>query len=574
MTEEERVEKWGKGIAEMDSLTMEEKKSVCRTASAQLLVLYGMTVFAAVCFLVWMLLEEPEMMEYFNHVSGTVNGNFDHHTNTQARRMGAAVTSLPTLLPLMALVLIPGVAVFLRCRKTLLRRGAKKLSGQWRMETDVKTLRGLTVDNLKQAMDLLEDDKIQYLILTPPVSIKESLFMQTAHEKGNLFTLKVSRKEGRGSRVYGLGEQTKEQVIYALQNYMGRGIIPDTGVWEEVCSFSDSPVQEPENKGDYMEIARLLSQSNESILEEVKLLEESPGDFYRIHKEQLEERFSNGMKPWVILADILVDKDIAVELDWKEELLEFVYAVNKCSAVRENKELTVRKELFSGMEDMCIEDWISVLNGSWKSSGQQLIQLDIDSDSYVLASVQEKNIPVLKELAEKVGGRILYTAPKEEDGVETFLQGLRERGEELLNHIYWTFTEDKYTSVSTFSKDMSAYMEENRENWKPEEIAVKGRNVYIIYEAFISGREELLDNEQVVDESALDEECRIDGLFQTDIQMLLTADNGSCFTNGELLMKIHNQMAGKDLGDHQFFEGLERRDTSGDIPAWYVRLSS
>lgn len=56
----------------------------------------------------------------------------------------------------------------------------------------------------------------------------------------------------------------------------------------------------------------------------------------------------------------------------------------------------------------------------------------------------------------------------------------------------------------------------------------------------------------VIDESDLDEENRIDGLFQADIEALLSANNGSFFTSGELLMKVHNQLAGKDLGDHCF----------------------
>lgn len=98
--------------------------------------------------------------------------------------------------------------------------------------------------------------------------------------------------------------------------------------------------------------------------------------------------------------------------------------------------------------------------------------------------------------------------------------------------------------------------------------------VYIVYEAFLSGREELLANEKVVDESDLDEENRVDGLFQTDIEALLSADNGRCFTSGELLMKVHNQLAGKDLGDHCFFEGLERVETEDGIPRWRVRLGS
>lgn len=89
-------------------------------------------------------------------------------------------------------------------------------------------------------------------------------------------------------------------------------------------------------------------------------------------------------------------------------------------------------------------------------------------------------------------------------------------------------------------------------------MAMPSGSVYIIYEAFISGKEELLRNECVTDVSAMEEECRIDGLFQTDIRALLKAENGKYFTNRELLIKIHNQMAGKDLGDHDFLEGLRR----------------
>lgn len=78
----------------------------------------------------------------------------------------------------------------------------------------------------------------------------------------------------------------------------------------------------------------------------------------------------------------------------------------------------------------------------------------------------------------------------------------------------------------------------------------------------------------VIDESDLDEENRIDGLFQADIEALLSANNGSFFTSGELLMKVHNQLAEKDLGDHYFFEGLEWVEMEDGIPRWRVRLGS
>ena len=229
------------------------------------------------------------------------------------------------------------------------------------------------------------------------------------------------------------------------------------------------------------------------------------------------------------------------------------------------------------MEISKAEEDGNVIYGKARQTGEQVL--------YALQNYRNRNIIpdtsgweklyTLKDTPDKrSGGDPAHTPAGGQDGAGTFLRNLREKGEEMLNHIYWDFDEKTYTSVDTFSEDLKSYMEDNCKNWKPEETAVEAGKVYIVYEAFLSGREELLANEKVVDESDLDEENRIDGLFQTDIEALLSANNGRCFTSGELLMKVHNQLAGKDLGDHCFFEGLERVETEDGIPRWRVRLGS
>ena len=334
-----------------------------------------------------------------------------------AKRQGAAVMSLPYVLPLVLPIVIPVLAVVYFLKKPLLRREAGKLSQRWRLETDVNTTVQFASEDIKKTMELLQKDDVQYLILTPPAPVMGSLFMQTAHDEGNLFTLEISKAEEGGSVIYGKERQTGEQVLYALQNYRNRNIIPDTSGWGKLYTLKDTP-----------------------------------------------------------------DK--------------------------------------------------------------------------------------------RSGGDSAHTPAGGQDGAGTFLRNLREKGEEMLNHVYWAFDEKTYVSVDTFSEDLKSYMEDNRKNWKPEETTVEAGKVYIVYEAFLSGKEELLANEKVVDESDLDEENRIDGLFQADIEALLSANNGSFFTSGELLMKVHNQLAGKDLGDHYFFEGLERVKTEDGIPRWRVRLGS
>lgn len=145
---------------------------------------------------------------------------------------------------------------------------------------------------------------------------------------------------------------------------------------------------------------------------------------------------------------------------------------------------------------------------------------------------------------------------------------------DLLTQIIWEFTPNEYVSNEAFTKDIIDYIEDNRENWVPNKIALKASRVHIVYEAFITGLEQLRINENVLDMSTLDEECRIDGVFQTDIQAYLTADNGKYFTNVELLRKIHNQLAYKDLGNNEFLEGLEYIETDGGTSIYRLMTGS
>lgn len=146
--------------------------------------------------------------------------------------------------------------------------------------------------------------------------------------------------------------------------------------------------------------------------------------------------------------------------------------------------------------------------------------------------------------------------------------------DDVLTSVYWAFSNQEYVSNDAFTLDIINYIEDNKANWNPKGIAINSRKVCIVYEAFITGIEQLRSNETVIDMSYLDEECRIDGVFQTDIKVYLTADNGKYFTNVELLRKIHNQLAYKDLGNNESFEGLEYVDTDGGTSVYRLMTGS
>ena len=146
--------------------------------------------------------------------------------------------------------------------------------------------------------------------------------------------------------------------------------------------------------------------------------------------------------------------------------------------------------------------------------------------------------------------------------------------DDVLTSVYWAFSNQEYVSNDAFTLDIINYIKDNKANWNPNGIAINSRKVCIVYEAFITGIEQLRSNETVIDMSYLDEECRIDGVFQTDIKVYLTADNGKYFTNVELFRKIHNQLAYKDLGNNEFFEGLDYVGTDGGTLVYRLMTGS
>jgi hypothetical protein len=144
--------------------------------------------------------------------------------------------------------------------------------------------------------------------------------------------------------------------------------------------------------------------------------------------------------------------------------------------------------------------------------------------------------------------------------------------DDVLTSVYWAFSNQEYGSDDAFTKDIIDYIPDNKDNWNPNGIAINNRKVCIVYEAFITGSEQLRSNEHIVDLTDLDEENRIDGVFQTDIKVELSAENRQYFTNVELLRKIHNQIANKIEEGQDCFEGLEYVETVDRMPVYRVMI--
>lgn len=147
--------------------------------------------------------------------------------------------------------------------------------------------------------------------------------------------------------------------------------------------------------------------------------------------------------------------------------------------------------------------------------------------------------------------------------------------------VHWVFNKQTYSREEfskEYNKEVEKYVDDEADDDRLEE-----PEILVTYEAWIESIDQLFDNERVTDEE-LFEEDKEDGMWQVEIMAHLVADNGTYFTREELLFKLHNLMANKELGDHVFFEGIEYEghecegygliDNEDGIPVFYTCCGS
>ena len=108
---------------------------------------------------------------------------------------------------------------------------------------------------------------------------------------------------------------------------------------------------------------------------------------------------------WWNLYEKLVSKGYAVELDYKCELEDFIYYVQK---LIRNKSLDTSENLTidtAGLdEEQCIMDWCAHINATWKT--HKLVDMDIGTDSFVLMVLSNEEFKTAQELAKELLHRI------------------------------------------------------------------------------------------------------------------------------------------------------------------------
>jgi hypothetical protein len=140
-----------------------------------------------------------------------------------------------------------------------------------------------------------------------------------------------------------------------------------------------------------------------------------------------------------------------------------------------------------------------------------------------------------------------------------------------LNKIAWSFKKEHYSDAEKFNTAVAEYQKDifkkGENHWDPNEIIFEGDQLDIQYMAWVAGPSDLLENESLIedDEDIFEEDADDEDYgYQVELVAQFAADNGKNFTALEFLMKVQNQFANKELGDHTFFEGIDETPTVYD----------
>lgn len=167
----------------------------------------------------------------------------------------------------------------------------------------------------------------------------------------------------------------------------------------------------PESKESFIELVKLLTENNETMITMISECLENPEYFLQKietlkkeeSKEDWEEKFQDLYEEYEEYKDygkgtkklfsqgallLLSNYHFLARYDWKANKESFINLMEDLNIVKE-KQLTWKEEELSEMGD--VELWCSQLDKLWKEAGYHTLLLDNDSDEY-LVGIQKNNL--------------------------------------------------------------------------------------------------------------------------------------------------------------------------------------
>ena len=254
---------------------------------------------------------------------------------------------------------------------------------EWRLKSPDYNRNGFNIVGIDNTLQAIHDGFIMYIELYPPHAIDGCTAMKA----------RVGKKQDAvdlfldiDGKTYRMADVSYPDAVKMMRAFVKKRRVPDCSLCVEAAYLDIDQM-----KLTFTELATLLlgdAKQAKSFMTETKLRS----------MEELEDS-------WWNLYEKLVSKGYAVELDYKCELEDFIYYVQK---LIHNKSLDTSENLTidtAGLdEEQCIMDWCAHINATWKT--HKLVDMDIGTDSFVLMVLSNEEFKTAQELAKELLHRI------------------------------------------------------------------------------------------------------------------------------------------------------------------------
>ena len=254
---------------------------------------------------------------------------------------------------------------------------------EWHLKCPDYNRNGFNIVGIDNTLKAMHDGFFMYIELYPPHAIDGCTAMKARVGKTQDAVDIFLDIDGK---TYRMADVSYPDAVKMMRAFVEKRRVPDCSSCVEVANLDIDQM-----KLTFTELATLLlgdAKQAKSFMIKAKLRS----------MEELEDS-------WWNLYEKLVSKGYAVELDYKCELEDFIYYVQK---LIHNKSLDTSENLTIDTaaldEDQCIMDWCADLNSTW--TNYKLAGMDIGTDSFVLMVLSNEEFKTAQELAKELLHRI------------------------------------------------------------------------------------------------------------------------------------------------------------------------
>lgn len=254
---------------------------------------------------------------------------------------------------------------------------------EWRMKSPDYNRNGFNIVGIDNTLQAMRDGYFMYMELYPPQAIEGCTAMKARVGKTSDAVDIFLDIDGK---TYRMADVSYPDAVQMMRTFVKKRRLPDPSLYVEVANLDIKQLRLT-----FTELATLLlgdAKQAKSLMSKAKL----------DSIEALEDS-------WWNLYEKLLSKGYAVELDYKCELEDFIYYVQKLigsNALDTREDLTIDTAVFD--DSQCIMDWSAQLNSTWKN--HKLVGMDIGTDSFVLMVLSNEEFKIAQELAKELLHRI------------------------------------------------------------------------------------------------------------------------------------------------------------------------